>query len=838
MTYSFSENQWGEKYLEEINRTDFVNIPSSAFFDKVLDFDVSVDNTLFIVIGSDSGLILSYLSKQKVGRGSKVAVIEHDDLYPLISKEYRGLLEVTADETDSFTHPLSLHKFSLWQQEVLDESFETWALGGQVRLVESNASATDYAHIYTEIHKSVNRVTAQKRYGLASSINFAIFTKNQFLNSIDSTLPLKRSNQFGREKTAVVLGGGPSLDSHIEWLKTNRSKLFIIAVSRISNKLILHDMKPDMVVSVDPYRNTYEVSKQALAWREIPLVYNYHVEPKLLQHWQGPTFYLGKRLPWHTQVEGKDCIPSAGPTVSHAAIVVAWQLGFSTILLSGVDFCYSSSAASHANDSPEQLFKQLPSLCNAKVETYSGRTAGTLVMFKSGLETLEKLGEVINRDVPILHNLALEAGLCPSIPWIDTSGLSLNSVKPEFSEHYDCDDFLAPLNEIDNLEKEFKYARLQLSKVKAHCNSARKYIKKIHGSDIVENAAKYSRKLTKIRKGLESDYTEYVDAIIFDNEKEFIRTKKPLDFEQMNPEELSEWGCHYYDLLIKGATTMIDHIDGLAPKIELRRDEHTDYGNVRSLMKRWREDDTPGRILVWNRVYGHLVPPKDRAWVQRTIGKFRATLNQTVNNFVEAPVPWKRDIGGVLKSLVYLRENRHQDELQIIAERMSDREWPYCALKPFTFALICELQENISMALQQFQKSLDVASSLLEDSPEYQIKMTRLLEECLVRMTSNYIKLNDHHSALNTLGTLCEFVPTYVLIYSKMLRTCNQHEAAIELLKTYVELYPYNKKAQYTLESFILERDQMLQQTNDPEYADKINSAMQAIIGSEPGKAA
>ena len=92
MDYIFSENQWGEKYLEDINRNDFSNTRSTELFKQIFDFDLQEENHLFIVSGSDSGLLLPWLGQQKIGRGSHVAVIELDDVYALVAPEYRGLL--------------------------------------------------------------------------------------------------------------------------------------------------------------------------------------------------------------------------------------------------------------------------------------------------------------------------------------------------------------------------------------------------------------------------------------------------------------------------------------------------------------------------------------------------------------------------------------------------------------------------------------------------------------------------------------------------------------------------------------------------------------------------
>ncbi|CAN0494307.1 unnamed protein product, partial [Hapterophycus canaliculatus] len=67
-------------------------------------------------------------------------------------------------------------------------------------------------------------------------------------------------------------------------------------------------------------------------------------------------------------------------------------------------------------------------------------------------------------------------------------------------------------------------------------------------------------------------------------------------------------------------------------------------------------------------------------------------------------------------------------------------------------------------------------------------------------MTQCCIAGEDYESALESLGMLCEMLPSYVVSYAKMLNLCGQRDFAIELLESYIELYPSNKKARFVLE--------------------------------------
>jgi len=838
LTYSFCENEWGEKYVEELNRSDFVSMKSAEFFDSVLEFELKRENTLYLVIGSDSGLLLPYLQKATLGRGSRLAVIEHDDVYPLIADEYRGVL-ATDKSTDSETvYPLTLHRVSTWCEELFDGTEVPWLTGGQIRVVESNASAADYSRLYMPILQSV-KLAAKKRVDeLSGAMNRRAFTEMQFRNAADSVNILKSSDIFGAHRTAIVLGGGPSLDMHLDWIKANREKLFIISVSRISGKLIKNEISPDLVASVDPYDISYEVSKQGILWTDVPIIYNFHISAKLLQQWQGPCFYMGKRLPWYTEKQLVGSVSAAGPTVGHAAAYAAAQLGFSQILLTGIDLCYTLSASTHSNDSPEQMIQKMPSLCDAKVEAYNGRFAGTSFGLEQSVGSLNKIGEEVNKDEIRMFNISAEAARCASIPYKDITDVVLPEDKPDFSTHMNTEVRMTSLDELDDLERELKLASYSFNQICSLCAKAKSNVSKMHAPNVGADAQKYASKLTKIRKRLEAEFPEYLNAIFFDNGPEFTRTQVPTDFDEMTREELIVWGRHYYKLMEKGARLMMGHIEQLQARIQLRRDEQDVDINVRQLAARWREDLTPGRLLRWKKINWKRVAPEDRAWVQRAVGKYRATLNTTSRATKEVLSRKNTDIDNVMKSLVFLHESSSLEELKSIEARLDNNVWPYIALKPFTNALIMQLDKDNTAALAQFQKSIDACSTHLEESEDSLHNMQRLIEECLVRMTHCYMAAEDRVSALTSLGMLAELIPSYVISYAKMLNLCGQQEFAIELLQSYIEIFPSNKKARFVLKGIAPDCVPGPDQEVDPVYVEKISGALDAIMGDKPEQTA
>ena len=55
-----------------------------------------------------------------------------------------------------------------------------------------------------------------------------------------------------KDKKVLLIGAGPSVDNYIDFIKENQSKLIIICVDIIVRKLEKYNIKPDILVSIDP----------------------------------------------------------------------------------------------------------------------------------------------------------------------------------------------------------------------------------------------------------------------------------------------------------------------------------------------------------------------------------------------------------------------------------------------------------------------------------------------------------------------------------------------------------------------------------------------------------
>jgi Uncharacterized protein conserved in bacteria len=94
----------------------------------------------------------------------------------------------------------------------------------------------------------------------ALSVNYA-FKKRWIINSVNNfktvlTTPNILTDNRGqfRDKTAILVSAGPSLDYEIEYLKYIKSNhlAFIFSVGTSINTLIHHGIYPDVMTTYDP----------------------------------------------------------------------------------------------------------------------------------------------------------------------------------------------------------------------------------------------------------------------------------------------------------------------------------------------------------------------------------------------------------------------------------------------------------------------------------------------------------------------------------------------------------------------------------------------------------
>lgn len=165
---------------------------------------------------------------------------------------------------------------------------------------------------------------------------------------------LVNDSRTGNDKPVAIVGSGPSLDERMADLKAHRDQLIIVSAGTGIRALIKNGIKPDYHVELDPILLVYEmhrlIGKEGL--RDTVLLAANEVHPWVARLFGRTLYYF--RQDSHTSVllgaeEGG--FQACTPTCVNAAVSIFAQLGFSQLLLFGVDFGYADPEQHHARQS-------------------------------------------------------------------------------------------------------------------------------------------------------------------------------------------------------------------------------------------------------------------------------------------------------------------------------------------------------------------------------------------------------------------------------------------------------------------------------------------------------
>lgn len=222
-------------------------------------------------------------------------------------------------------------------------------------------STAAYRNLYQEeFYKIVEKLQTQVgRFNLDlkyTQQRFYSLVKNIISNipSLAKDIPLSKISDFYKDKTAVVVSAGPTLDRNIETIKKYRNNIVLIVVGTAMKTLAKYNITPDFLCMIE----AFDASKQiaGLDLSDINFVVEPYSNPKFREFKFKQVFsHISKNLPvnafWSDLIgENTDEYLSKG-TVSYTALNVARILGCSKIVLVGQDLayvegqCYSKDSA-------------------------------------------------------------------------------------------------------------------------------------------------------------------------------------------------------------------------------------------------------------------------------------------------------------------------------------------------------------------------------------------------------------------------------------------------------------------------------------------------------------
>ena len=243
-------------------------------------------------------------------------------------------------------------------------------------------------------------------YTASSCVNIAnrfreVFIKNLIcnLNIINQSTAINYLEEKNKDVPAFIVSAGPSLEKNIKDMVKNKElveKSIVVAGSRTLKALLENGIKPDLLVSIDPIDDNYEMMKEYLDC-DTPLFFYEYSNRKILDNYKGEKFYLSTLL--SKIVEELNTLKGAylGGSVAHTCVDIARTLGCNPIILVGQDLAYTYDQH-HSKSATFKIDDKVNHMATTIVKDVYGNdvnTSATLNHFR------EKLEEYIESDTRV-----------------------------------------------------------------------------------------------------------------------------------------------------------------------------------------------------------------------------------------------------------------------------------------------------------------------------------------------------------------------------------------------------------------------------------------------------
>ncbi|MGL5048159.1 MAG: 6-hydroxymethylpterin diphosphokinase MptE-like protein [Shewanella sp.] len=775
---TFSISRFNEYYLPSVNRSMFESIDSKTQYDKKFKLEFAKEDMLQIVTGLDSGLLVNYLLDNGIPKGTIFIFVELNSILNLLN----------VDIPNEIKNQLFIYNYDDFKKNFPSNAYGIYILKNKFNhyrsLGATSSHIPEYSILNTKIIKDLEIAQLEQSVNSSQQKYF----EEQFKNISENVLPASLLENRFTGHTCLVVAGGPSLDEHIDWMLSNYKNLFIIAVSRIAGKLHKAGIIPHIIVSVDPYDFSFEVNRDMMPLANTSLFVNsFHVNSRLLGQWQGKSLFMDNKYPW--QLEDKENIETIGPTVTNSAVHLATRMGFSSILLTGVDLCFTKTGFTHTKGSVESALGPNLGIMGEWVETYGGDKAETVTQLKFTIEALAT-EVLINPDIKFI-NLSLNAAKVKGIEYMNTDHMTLNieeqspltfldsipsySLKEKkqdgISAKKELSNIILKLKSIISLSSEILDLSKQVSdKIRLNLNTQEIFIK----IDLID------KKINKSHPGV----IKLIKNYGFSEFAAFLTTKKIEEWDASHVLDMTE---NYYKAFIKIAEQLIQLAQDSLARLTHRINELSKKSDLAPLVKFWREEKQHGRINIW--LQNHAYWQEDEKFkyniplleeyitlIQSMNEEYQEQLLITPEEYIEN-VKKSASMENVFeKIMVLIRDEDHNGlvKMALNLRELANKDKSARRLYHLSYShqLLLEKKDN---------EALQVLLALDNDLQfEIELKQISLLA----------LKLGDINIAESAIARLAKNIDEYIPQHANILKIQGKIKASINLYLDYLEKYP------------------------------------------------
>ncbi len=621
------ENKFGDLYLVGVNGNSFDAFGSAAFYKKAYGTQLFQEGLLYIFVGTDSGLLPEFIHGQGVPNDSRYLFIETDEVY--------AHLESLCPH-EVFAPAIVVRPAAKLSETLAEPSLAAYIHNDKNLFFESVAAREATHRSYQELSSLVSNEWMDRIWQTKVAANQKDFIEKQLANLGENRVSSLCLQGAFKGETAVLLGGGPSLDDALPWIKANRDRLVILAISRVCRRLREVDLVPDIVFSVDPQPINYENSVDLFYfWQDSLFVHAHQVSPRLIAQWRGKSVYSGPRFPWPTPLNEKT-LPLANPTVTNTALVSAVEMGFSKVILAGVDLCHSPDGQSHAQGNKERKVGANVYDKYIQVETYGGSFVKTVPAYANAIKELgQQAAEALRNGCQVV-NTAANAAVVENISYQPISDIHCEKpAEEQVTQIFAM--FAGSLSEQRHshylaMLAELQQGIVQLDELILLGKQAKEHLKGLLKTGQPEFHQRYLRELKQLESRLASDLADIFSTVKTFGAQEFLQLEAIDKDKGKAAVEQFQLNLQHYRVLEDAAEKLRNCCLDAEKRLNARCQEESQQVNFSLLKKQWLKDEQVGRALFWSDSHPDQLATMAAA-EKKDLEKLRNRFHHYLNNY-------------------------------------------------------------------------------------------------------------------------------------------------------------------------------------------------------------
>lgn len=353
--YDFDLDYCGNKSIKIVEKDKIFFLPSG--YDSNLEAQILFNDsnyqvdTAYVLVGLGNGSVLDYFLKH-TNIDNEIICVEPDiEVFIKTMHFYK------------FTSQKERLRFYIFVNGINDRNlegvFQSIVTPQRIPVTSIVTISSYYSNYYDEVQKFNARFQKAAKWN-TMNLNTKVFRGANAVENIIENLPIliKNSSIYDcvtsmksyKDRTAFIVGAGPSLDKNIDVLKRVKNKGIIIAADTAVKILLNHGIVPDMMVTIDAMKKKETFDDDRL--NDIPILTGGEALNIAIKNHRSRIFFLTDLeyvRYFILKYDKPDIFFSTGGSVATSAMFFSYLVGFKRIVMVGMDLAMTKMKY-HASD--------------------------------------------------------------------------------------------------------------------------------------------------------------------------------------------------------------------------------------------------------------------------------------------------------------------------------------------------------------------------------------------------------------------------------------------------------------------------------------------------------